>query len=739
MKFFLFGVVQGVGFRPTVYRVATSLGCTGYVRNNGSNVEVCLDGRGEEFLEKLMDSLPPLAKIERVEEVDEPCEERSAFEIIGSTSGSREASIPPDIGICDECFRELFDPNNRRYMFPFTNCTNCGARFSLIKDFPYDRSNTSMAEFVLCEECLQEYTSPLARRFHAQTISCPHDGPSYTAYDSNGNAVDAGDPISWFSKKLDSGSIGVLKGWGGMHIVCRLDSAMRLREWYGRPSKPFAVMVRDVEAARKYAKVSENARALLTSPQSPILLLPKKEGKEEMLEAVSPGLKSVGLYLPYSGIQKMLFYHIKEDAIIMTSANPPGEPMAIMNDDAFRLKLDAYLLHNRAIVNRIDDSVILPYRENHLFIRKSRGYVPQALEVPYSARVLGVGAERNVTSSLSREGKLYLSQYVGNSRHHDVLLFQEDATKSLMNLTGIDTLQAVAMDMHPLYPTRRFAKEMASSFEAELVEVQHHWAHALSLMVDRERYEESVDLTVDGMGYGEDGNIWGGEVLFSTPISYKRIAHLENIPLIGGDAATLEPLRIVFGIFERLNRPKRIFEERKEEVLRKAMEKAPLTSSFGRVLDALSAYLGICERMTYDGEPAMKLERYLAEGKPKFDFETESVGSSPATIKTLSLFNQLEDFVSDRELNEGKKANLAHSFVLAIMKEFVENASLFAEENGISEVGITGGIAYDIPILRMFERLLSQKGMKAVMHKNVPCGDGGISVGQNLFAGLVVG
>jgi hydrogenase maturation protein HypF len=659
----IFGVVQGVGFRPTVFRVANSMGAKGYVKNKGSYVEVCIDRDEDGFIRRLKEELPVLGRIDRVEQLESDVhKELDGFVILSSEEGRRDPSIPPDVATCDSCLSEIFDPEDRRFMFPFTNCTDCGARFSLIDDFPYDRKHTSMGDFPLCGVCGQEYSESGDRRFHAQTISCFEDGPEYVLYDGKGELTETENAIAAFAREIDSGRIGVAKSWGGMHIVSTLETIPELREWYGRPTKPFAVMVRNPEIARKYAHVGNYEEELLTSFQAPIVLLPKKGGMhDDLLEQVSPGLGNIGLYLPYTAVQHILFHHVQSDALVMTSANLPDEPMLTKNEDAFSLDLDVFLLHNRRIVSRVDDSVLIPFKGRRLFIRKSRGYVPNPLNVFHKQNILSVGAEENVTASVSEDGKVVTSQYIGNTQRYEVQNFLREGVERLLNLFGIKELDAVAIDLHPQYSTRKVGEEFAEMFGVETVEIQHHWAHASSLMVDRGLEDRLISLSVDGMGYGTDGKVWGGEILCSRLDSFERLGHLEYIPMIGGDLATKEPKRILFAIFQLLDRSTGYFGPRESEVFEKALDKSPQSCSLGRVLDALSAYLGICDLMTYDGEPAIRLERYLDKGKPEFEFETEIVGSDPAIIRTLPLFERLDSIARGRELTESEKANLSRS------------------------------------------------------------------------------
>ncbi|UCE73301.1 MAG: carbamoyltransferase HypF [Methanomassiliicoccales archaeon] len=741
MRIVFYGLVQGVGFRPAVYRVAKSLGLKGFIRNNGSNVEVVIDKDQEDFLAKLKAELPPLARITRTEFEDIPSgEEYKDFSIILSEDGERSSVIPADTAICDGCQKELFDEDNRRYHFPFINCTDCGARFSAIASVPYDRKNTSMKAFLLCEKCQDEYDSPSDRRFYAQTISCVDDGPHFTVYGKDGEEISTDNKIRFFADRIDDGAIGVLKSWGGMHLICNLEVLKRFRKWYSRPEKPFAVMARNIKAAKELASISPFDEKLLTSLQRPIVIVMKKQNRLEdhLLDLVSPGLDNIGLYLPYSAIQHLLFSYLKNDAIIMTSANPPGEPIIIDNDGVFKMGADIYLLHNRQVINRIDDSVIVPFEGSTYFIRKSRGYVPIALNPHHEKRVIGVGAEENVTASVSTGSKIYLTQYIGDVRDYNVYEFHRQATFHLLELFGIKEVEAIGADLHPLYTSKRFASELSKKYQAEIFQIQHHWAHAASLMVDREISEPMVCLTLDGAGYGSDGTIWGGEVLLSSFTEFERIARLEHIPLIGGDKAAEDPKRILFGISEMLGMQSSYFDDSTASILKKAMNNSPMSSSFGRFLDAISCYLGICCKKTYDGEPAIKLERYLNRGEKSYDFHTKIEGSDVKVIKTLPLFKELFEYSGSKTLSEKEKCDLAYSMVSEALERMVQVASECASEKEIPYIGLSGGVAYDLPIVRIVKEAVAKRGLTLITHNHVPCGDGGISVGQNAIAGNIL-
>ena len=728
MKLIFKGIVQGVGFRPTIFRIAQEMGLRGYVLNKGSEVEVVIDRNKDEFIKNLNKNLPSIAKIT---DIIEESDNRSFkdFKILHSKQGTHQSLIPVDVGTCEECRKELFDKKNKRYYFPFTNCTVCGARYSVIENVPYDRERTAMKDFKLCKSCEKEYKDPLDRRYHAQTISCPECGPFYTLYDKNKKNLGSKDSIKLFAKHIDDGKICVIKSWGGMHLCCKASEISRFREWYKRPQKAFAIMVKDIKTAEKYGKISEKERELLLSKNKPIVLVEKKK-----LEEASPGLDTIGLFLPYTGLHYLLFFYLKVDALVMTSANVPGEAMIVDDEEAFSIKADYYLLHNRDIPNRVDDSVVRTWKNNIFFVRKSRGYVPDPLPVSYNHHIISVGAGENITGAVSSDKNIFPTQYIGNSKYYSTLPFLENSIKHMMKLTmDKKDIDAVVMDLHPGYDTRKVAEKLSEEFSAPLYEVQHHFAHAASLLVDN-NIDECVVLALDGLGYGDDGTFWGGEVLYSTLTDYKRIGHLEYIPLLGGDQATKDPRRLVFAIFDKLGKTK-IFSGKEAEILSKLMDKSPLISSYGRVLDALSCYLNICCKRTYDGEPAMKLEKYLILGKPNYKFDTIVKNG---VIGTVDLFRQLDEQFSKKP-SEKEKADYAYSFVKTISDSLAEIAIEHAENKGIKYVGLSGGVTYNIPITEMVEEKVKKSGLKLVVHNKVPNGDGGISIGQNIIIGNKIG
>lgn len=721
MKIVVRGVVQGVGFRPTVHRIATSMGLRGWVQNNGSNVAIMVDRDAEEFVRRLRAELPPLARLESVELIETEGKNLGpGFRIIPSSSGQKGVGIPNDAAVCPDCQRELFNPSDRRYLYPFTNCTNCGARFTVIEDLPYDRDKTSLRDFPMCPDCRNEYDDPTARRFHHQTICCPQCGPSYYLLDSRGNHLN-GDPVSTFAEALRRGTIGVSKSWGGMHICCTLPTLPRLREWYHRPEKPFAVMVRDMDALLKYGRPTDFEVSLLTSPHRPVVLVRKSD--EPVNELISPGLSNVGLFLPYAGMHHLLFHYLKEDALVMTSANIPGEPMVLRDSDALDLNAEMYLLHDREIINRCDDSVLRTFDDRTFFIRKSRGHVPSPIDIPMKGQAIGVGAQENLCGAVAKDGRLFTTQYIGDGESLRVIEFLGASIDYFRRLLGVDEVEAVGMDLHPGYTNRKLAKELAYRSRAELVEVQHHWAHAAALMLESGR-EEMVCLTLDGTGYGTDGQAWGGEVLHATFDSFDRVAHLQGFPLLGGEMAVRDPRRLVFALSSMADLPLPYFSDRDAAVLQKIMPTSPLTTGFGRVLDALSCYLEVCKKRTYDGEPAMKLEPFLERGRDIIPMKAERRGG---VVQTVDLFRHLT------EVN-GAREDRARSFVTALLESLVEAAADRAEAHGLQDIGLTGGVSYNYTITKLVEQMVEARGLQFVCHDRLPNGDGCVSSGQAAVA-----
>ena len=716
MRIIIGGTVQGVGFRPTVQRVAVSLGLNGRVWNDGSRVMIDVDD-AITLRDALMKELPPLAKVESVEIVDHPMPDCKGFSIVHSENRSKGVSIPTDTAVCDDCLKEMRSAG-RRKGYAFTTCTNCGARFTLLSSLPYDRDRTAMSKFPMCDACKKEYTDIKDRRFHHQTVCCPECGPKYRLTDRKGNEL-PGDPIPAFAEMMDSGKIGIAKSWGGMHICCLPERIGELRELYHRPQKPFAIMVKDLETAERYVNLTQKERELLTSPNRPIVLAEKKD--RGLCKDLAPGLDNIGIFLPYTGMQHILFDCLAHDALIMTSANVPGEPMILRDEDVLEeLAADCYLFHDQEIINRADDSVVRAYGDKTLFIRKSRGFIPSYLTTKSDVCTVGIGAQENLSGTVAAYGRMYSTQYIGNGESLNVAEYLETATDSFIDLLGC-TPQAVAMDLHPAYVNRKYGKKLSERYNVPIFEIQHHWAHAASLLVEND-IDEAVVLTLDGTGHGTDGNAWGGEVLRAGLNDYKRVAHLQYIPLIGGEKAVTDPVRLKFAIDEINGIDTGIVPETNAGVYRKMIGKSIGTSAMGRFLDALAVTLDICKERTYDGEPAMKTEPYLAKGKMIEGFETETVSG---VIGTAKMF---------KDIPKGSKEDIAYSMTRTVIDEMVNAACDDAMTKGIDVIGLSGGVSYSAPVCKMVDDAVKARGMRFIMHDKVPCGDGGISVGQAAIA-----
>ena len=719
MRITISGTVQGVGFRPAVYRTAVSLGLNGKVWNDGPDVVIETDN-GDLFMEELMKELPLLASVSSVVKENIPLDKGiKGFSIIGSSEGKGGVSIPTDTAICENCLNDMKD--GRRTGYEFTSCTECGARFTLLSDMPYDRDKTSMKEFEMCPKCRKEYEDPKNRRFHHQTICCRECGPKYHLKDKNGKLVNE-DPIEGFSNILRTGGIGIVKSWGGMHICCVPENVKRMREWYGRPQKPFALMLKDVGSIYDYAEPSEKEISHVTSAHRPIVLMRKLSS--DVTECISPGLDNIGIFLPYTGMQHLLFSHIG-NALIMTSANLPGEPMLLDDNEVLELGADAYLLHDQKIMNRADDSVLRVNAERTAFIRKSRGHIPSSVEISTKGCAIGLGAQENLTASIAYNGRIHSTQHIGDGDSLGVPEYLEEAVLSMKRMMKCDP-RIIVTDKHPGYSNKALGKRLAQEFGCSQMEVQHHWAHAASLLIDNKE-DDAVVLTLDGTGYGDDGNAWGGEVMYSSLERYERLAHLQNIPLLGSEKALYDLRRLKFAVDMITGTDNKHFNDNDSEILRKMAPKSVLTSSFGRLLDTLAFTLGVCEKRTYDGEPAMKMEPLLSSGKLIPGFETEVKGME---IMTTDLF---------RRIGKERREDIAYSVVNNVVAAMVDVACDRAGSFGTGNIGLTGGVSYSRPICEMVSRRVNERGFNLILHSNIPNGDGGISAGQAAIASKVIG
>jgi hydrogenase maturation protein HypF len=745
------GIVQGVGFRPFIYRTAAKNGLVGYVRNRGDAVvEIVVEGTKSnitQFLEEVKNEKPPLAQIYNITTDYKTKEEGfKEFKILQSSGETKLSGsvIPPDVSICDKCLKELRDPKNRRFDYFFTTCTDCGPRYTITKGLPYDRSNTTMREFQMCDDCAREYSDPSNRRFHAQTVACPHCGPKVYLTSNTGEPIDCRDPIREAGRLLEEGYVVAVKGNGGFHVATssiKSDPVARLREVKHRRQKPFAVMAPDLETVRSFSEVNRWEAELLTSYRKPIILL--KKGEDYSLsEFVSPQLHTVGVMLPYTGLHAMLFDNVKEPAFVMTSANPPSEPIVTNNDEAQKKlgsTVNYFLFHDRAIAQRCDDSVLRFHKQNPCLIRRSRGYAPEPIQLKQVSDccVLAVGGELNVTACMLSGNRAFISQHVGDVENLETLRFMKDTVEHLTKLTN-SNVEAVACDLHPHFNTTKLAHELGNKLGCPVIQVQHHHAHAAALMTEW-NVKEVVCIVCDGYGYGSDGTGWGGEVLYCGREGFKRLGHMESQPMVGGDLATYYPLRMAAGILSKkmdvsewlMSQSRQLPHGRKEaEIILKQLDKGQTqeTTSCGRVLDAISALLGICSERTYEGEPAMKLESVAREGKDKLNLVPRYNGN---VLDTTTLVHEIFN-----KKNEMSVADLACSAQSYVARGLAQLAIEEAERLQVKHVGFSGGVACNEHVTATIRKTVERSGFRFLVHHKIPAGDGGTSFGQAVVAGF---
>ena len=734
------GIVQGVGFRPYIYRLAVDLNLNGYVRNLGNVVEIIIEGENTDlFIKRLPCELPPIAKIDSMIVEDLDVKNYADFEIMESgDSYSGISVIPPDIAICDKCLEEIRNPDDRRYKYPFNACTDCGPRFTVIESVPYDRIRTSMDEFPLCDDCLVEYREPLNRRYHGEAICCGDCGPQMEIYEGSVK-LDVENPIKVGADKLKEGKILAIKGIGGTHLVVDAynDEAIReLRHRLNRPNQAFAVMAKDLESVQNYAELSEKEISTITSNKRPIVIL-KKNDNYPFPESLSPGLHNIGVMLPYSPMHYLLFDEGDIDTYVMTSANIPGEPMMITNEEIIGGVNDYSLVHNRKILNRCDDSVIR-FRNNELsFIRRSRGYTPEPYEINYDvngANVLALGPELDVTFSIAKDNIAYPSQHIGNTNKPKTLKFLRQAIENMQRITKITEFDVIACDMHPHFFTTRLAHELAEKYDAEVMPIQHHHAHSIALANDH-GLEEMIAIAADGVGYGSDGTSWGGEILYTNINSFERLAHLQRQMMPGGDMATRYPARMLASILNDENLIKnysKYFKYGETEIknIFKQIESGinvGVTTSTGRVLDSMAVALEVAHERTYEGECSMKLEScaYYATKDLEIPFIIED-----NTLNTTEILKEVVRLYQNGE----NKADVACAGQNAVAKGLAELAIRAADKKGIEEIGATGGVFYNEAITTTVKNYIEKEGYNFIQHTNTCAGDGSVSLGQAIVA-----
>ncbi|MDD1694159.1 MAG: carbamoyltransferase HypF [Methanoregula sp.] len=727
------GIVQGVGFRPFVYAKAAEFGIAGTVKNLGSEVEIFAKGaRFSNFLAAVSRG-PPLARIDSVECTETNATIADGFVILKSSTGSFSGMIPPDIAICDECITDIFTHGGRYENYWATSCVNCGPRYSIIREIPYDRERTSMEEFPMCPACAAEYHDPHSRRHHAQTIACASCGPELSLFEKLGHKVDCPDPVKEAAGLLDAGFILAMRGIGGFHLACIEDAADKLKHRLGRIEQPFAIMVRP-DHIGQLARVSTENRQVLESPVHPIVVLEKRDPTAH--SAIS-NLHTVGCMLPYTGLHHLLFFHLKHPLLIMTSANMPGYPMITGIDVAMaKLSRDAdfFLTHDRQIVNRCDDSVV---RDGYI-IRLSRGIAPKRTAIALGNQcILGVGPELNANATIYRNGFAVTSPHVGNVRNPATLDYLQETVHNLSRILGAKP-DVIAHDLHPQFLSTRFAREIASEHGLELVPVQHHRAHIAATTT-----EPCIGIAIDGVGYGDDGTVWGSEIFSGQVPDLVRVAHLEPVAMPGGDMATKFPERMLYGILPdervRLLLTSRGWSDVELGVLEKQVVSGfnvTQTTSTGRVLDAASALLGCCRERTYDGEPAMKLESAAAGGIAEAWELAFSVRDGCETLSSRALMTTtLDRLLAAPSGDRQAIRDIAASFQYNLARGIAQMAVRAAGHDGMKVIALSGGVAYNNAIRTTIEKEVSAQGLACITNREYPLGDGCVSFGQCVYAG----
>ncbi len=743
------GVVQGVGFRPFVYGLAIRLGLTGWVRNTSAGVDIELDGPLDKiasFREALQREAPPMARIDDIQVEEIPPNGFTEFRIVRSQA-LKEAFQPisPDVSICADCERELFDPHDRRHRYPFINCTNCGPRFTIITDIPYDRPNTTMAPFEMCPACSQEYHNPLNRRFHAQPIACPECGPKVWFEFDGQRVAEAEQAIQQARRLLHEGGILAVKGLGGFHLACdatRPDAVRELRRRKLRVDKAFAIMFADMETVERHCLLNDDERRLLQSQEKPIVIVPRREESSIAIE-VAPGQGTLGVMLPYTPLHMLLMEKAGgfPPALVMTSGNLSEEPIATENEEASaRLKnlADGFLMHDRDIHTRCDDSVMRAFENETYPLRRSRGYVPYPVHLKREAiPLLAVGGELKNTFCLTRGQYAFLSHHIGDLENYETLRSFEDGIAHLERLFRIRP-QALAYDLHPNYLATRYALERASHDDIPAVGVQHHHAHIASCMAEHGLKGDSpvIGIAFDGTGYGEDGAIWGGEVMLADYRSYERLFHLSYSPLPGGDQAIKEPWRLALAWLHQIEPDcledpalSGILNHEGHQVVMQQIERGintPMTSSVGRLFDAVAALCGVRYKVNYEAQAAIEFEALV-------DTEEEGVYT----------FEIVEDEIDPRPAIGLLVSDIAQGFPLArIAARFHNGVALVVAEvckdirkrSGVSEVVLSGGVWQNMVLLSRTVSNLRREDFSVYLHRKVPTNDGGIALGQALIA-----
>ncbi len=750
------GQVQGVGFRPFVYLLASQLKLNGYVVNDGNGVKIEIQGDENTldcFQRRLLSEMPPLAVIDHIECHQKALINATDFTISVSESSNIKLGITPDVALCPDCRAELFSPENRRYLHPFINCTNCGPRYSVVNRMPYDRENTSMSAFELCRECREEYQNPVDRRFHAQPVCCLQCGPKLRWINSQSKKENFTDPILETLRCIQTGGIVAIKGLGGFHLVCdarNWQAVEKLRSRKRRKAKPLAIMACNRASLGEIGFCSDYSAELLSSQSAPIVLLPKTVRADDLIAGVAPDLNCIGAMLPYTPIHYMLFHaaagyptgnawlqQSQDLLLVMTSANARGEPLLIDNDETIELLsevVDGYLLHDRDILQRCDDSVIQSVGVHPAIVRRGRGLAPQAIKLRDStASILAVGGFLKSTVCLSRDNKAFLSPYIGDLNNASSRRYFDETVAKIQQLLQI-TPALIVRDSHPDFYSSQFAQSMASQLGCEIIEVQHHHAHVAAVVAEHQLTGPVIGLALDGLGLGTNGELWGGELLKLAGAEFDRLGHFTPLPLPGGDKATKQPWRIAAGVLHKLNRGDEI-ESRFSgfgaastvvQMLDKQLN-VHETSSAGRLFDAAAALLGVKLTVDYEAQAAMVLEALAGSVKEKervTEWDTASCYQLGPNGE-LDLYPMLSILADEPDAILG--AQLFHKVLVVALAEWV---MLAVKNSNITQIVFTGGCFMNTNLRDNLHKCLSEQGVDVYQAEKVPCNDSGLSLGQ---------
>ncbi|MBD3232474.1 MAG: carbamoyltransferase HypF [candidate division Zixibacteria bacterium] len=751
LKLLVSGAVQGVGFRPFVHRLASEFRLTGWVRNSTEGMEIEVEGNTEslaEFLKRLKSDNPPLSSITSCEYRFLDMHGYADFRIMDSiNSGERNTIVLPDIATCADCLRDIFDKDNRRYNYPFTNCTNCGPRYSIIEALPYDRVNTSMRAFEMCDECRNEYEDFSDRRFHAQPNACPECGPHLELWDKSGKILELrSEALPKACELIRCGKILAVKGLGGFHLMvdARNDKSIeRLRQLKGRDERPFAMMFPDIETIREYCMLGDLEESLLNSPEAPITLLRvNKASLKDIAASVAPDNPYFGTMIPYTPLHHLMMTQL-EFPVVATSGNISNEPICTENGEALRKLsgiVDYFLVHNRPIVNHVDDSIIKVMAGREMIIRRARGYAP----LPISTRaalpeILAVGGHQKNALAISKGNQIVVSQHIGDLETKETFDVFKKAINQLSALHDHKPHSA-ACDTHPYYKSTRFTEDLPQP----KVKVQHHHAHILSCMAENELEPPVLGICWDGSGYGTDGTIWGGEFIRIEKNSFKRTAHFRMFPLPGGEAAIKEPRKTAIGLLFEIygdnlfdNKSLSIrtqFTEDELGIIRNMLRKelnSPRTSSAGRLFDAVAALLGICKSNNYEGQAAMQLEfaAMKSDADTYYRYDVSKNGNTYIVDWERIIRGIIE------EIGKVSVKDIAMKFHNTVVRAAVEIADLVNEE----KIALSGGCFQNKILLEKMITELKKKGHKVYWHRRIPTNDGGIALGQIMAAARYTG